>query len=104
MRLWIFFLALIFIVTTWSKPWSKPWSQGRSCSKKVVNLCRKKMKCMNTGKKCENLNKKEPKLNNKKNPREKERYKKSYCRNVRCIKSGEECSCPMYHDPVCGDQ
>jgi len=75
-----------------------PWSKGEKCSKKVTNLCKnipRIKKCMSKGNDCENLNKKEPKRNTK---------KKAYCRNVRCVQSVEECSCPMYHDPVCDKQ
>merc|ERR1719233_1581834 len=99
MRLLIFFLALTFIITTYSKrpgrpwkPWSKPSSTGRKCSKKVTNLCNWPKKCKNDGckYKCKNMNKQEPNGKTKKG---------KYCKKVRCVKP--ECSCPMYHEPVC---
>merc|ERR1719233_863077 len=95
MRLLILFLVLTFIITINSRKPFRPWSQGEKCSKKVTRFCKMK-ECIEEGNKCENLNKKEPK---KKNITKK--YKNTYCRNVRCVKSVQECICPLNLDPVC---
>merc|ERR1719431_1661500 len=99
MRLLIFFLALTFIITTYSKrPWSKPWrpwSSGKKCTKRVTSLCKKK--CIKDEYKCENLNRKEPKQSWIEDKKKNKKKIKKYCNNLQCVKSveGEECSCPM---------
>merc|ERR1711872_1170236 len=103
MRLLIFLLVTTFIITTFSKrpSWRpiRPWSQGRKCSNRVKTLCKSKLKeCVEDGNECENRNKNNPKKGKVSN-----RYRNKYCKNVLCVQSVGECTCPMDHEPVCDD-
>merc|ERR1739838_631770 len=90
MKCCVLLIILASLVQVFTKRPNSPLLTGKSCTRKVLNFC--KRNCYKA--ECENFNKKEPKPKTN---------RRRYCKRVKCIKPVETCVCPMYHEPVCDE-